>query len=134
MLARFSQAQIDFLREREVCRLATASKDATPQVTPVIYALDVDAFVIAVDYGTKKLANLRENPRASLVVDEYVGDGNQAIMIQGACAVIERGPEYLRLLHILFERFEYYREHPWSEGEAPILRIVPEKIVAWGVA
>jgi nitroimidazol reductase NimA-like FMN-containing flavoprotein (pyridoxamine 5'-phosphate oxidase superfamily) len=103
-----------------------------PHVTPVIYALDGEAFVIAVDYGTKKLANLRENPKVSLVVDEY-GDGNTAIMIQGECAIMEKGSEYLRLLRILLERFQYYREHPWSEGEAPILRIVPEKIVVWGL-
>lgn len=131
-MAKLSREQVKFLKSSEVCRLATVSKDGMPQVTPVIYALDGDAFVIAVDYGTKKLANLRENPKASLVVDEY-GNGNKAIMIQGRCVILERGPEYLRLLHILFERFEYYRNNPWGEGESPILRIVPVKIVAWGL-
>ena len=58
------------LEGADVCRLATASKDGMPHVTPVIYALDGDKVVIAVDYGTKKLANLRENPKASLVVDD----------------------------------------------------------------
>jgi PPOX class probable F420-dependent enzyme len=132
VLVNFSKGQVDFLKSHEVCRLATASKDGMPHVTPVIYALDGNAFVIAVDYGTRKLANLKENPKASLVVDDY-GDGNKAIMIQGGCAILERGAEYLRLLHILLERFEYYRKNPWGDGEAPILRIVPEKIVAWGL-
>jgi len=103
-----------------------------PHVTPVIYALDGEAFVIAVDYGTRKLANLRENPKTSLVVDEY-GEDNRAVMIQGRCEIVERGAEYLRLLHVLFERFEYYRKNPWGEGEAPILRIATEKVVAWGI-
>jgi nitroimidazol reductase NimA-like FMN-containing flavoprotein (pyridoxamine 5'-phosphate oxidase superfamily) len=131
-LVDFSGRQVDFLKSHEVCRLATASKEGMPHVTPVIYALDGDAFVIAADYGTKKLANLRENGKASLVVDEY-GEGNKGIMVQGECAILEKGAEYLRLLHILFERFEYYRKNPWGEGEAPILRIVPKKVVAWGL-
>jgi len=111
--------------------LATASKKGVPHVVPIIYALDGDAFVIAVDYHTKKLTNLRENPKAALVVDEY-GKGNKGIMVQGDCAILEKGPEYVRLLHILFDRFEYYRKNPWGEGESPILRIVPTKVAAWG--
>ena len=131
-MVNFSKGQVDFLKSHEVCRLATASKDGMPHVTPVIYALDGDALVIAADYGTKKVANLRENPKASLVMDEY-GEGNKGIMIQGECTILERGTEYLRLLQILFEKFGYYRKNPWGEGEAPILRIVSEKIVAWGL-
>ncbi len=97
----------------------------------MIYALDGDAFVVAIDYGTKKLTNLKENPFASLVVDEY-GRKHRAIMIQGRCGVLERGAEYKRLLHILFQRFEYYRANPWGEGEAPIIRVLPDKVASWG--
>ena len=131
-MARLDAAELGFLREREVCRFATASKSGVPQVTPVIYALDGDAFVIAVDYGTKKLANLRENPVASLVVDEYTGR-HRAVVVQGRCEVLERGKEYKRLLQILFDRFEYYRSNPWKEGESPILRVTPDKVVSWGL-
>lgn len=51
--------------------MTTASKDAQPHVVPIIYAMDGQDIIIAVDYGTKKLKNLRENPEAALVVDEY---------------------------------------------------------------
>jgi PPOX class probable F420-dependent enzyme len=132
VLANFTPEQVKFLKSHDVCRLATASKDGMPHVTPVIYALDGDALVVAADYGTKKLANLKENPKVSLVVDEY-GESNKGLMVQGECTTLERGAEYLRLLHILFDRFEYYRKNTWGEGEAPILRIVPEKIVVWGL-
>ena len=117
------------LSANEVCRFATVSKDGAPQVTPVIYALDGDSFVIAVDYGTKKLKNLRENKDIALVVDEY--SPNKAVMIEGSCEILERGKEYLRLLHVLFDRFEYYRKNPWGEGESPILKIKPVKAVSW---
>lgn len=130
-MTKLSKEQVKFLKSQDVGRLATASKDAMPHVVPIIYALDGDAFVIAIDYKTKKLANLRANPKAALVVDQF-GKGNKGIMIQGECAILERGREYARLLHILFDRFEYYRKNPWGEGESPILRIVPTKVAAWG--
>lgn len=121
--------QVSFLKDRELCRLATASKDGKPHVVPVIYALDGENIIVAVDYGTKKLKNLRENGRVALVVDEY--HPNKAVVIEGECEILERGKEYLRLLRILFDRFEYYRDNPWGEGESPILKIKPTSAVSW---
>jgi len=121
--------QLSFLQSHELCRLATVSRDAKPHVVPVIYALDGEDLVIAVDYGTKKLRNLRQNRRVALVVDEY--EPNKGVMVEGECDVIERGKEYLRLLHVLFDRFEFYRRNPWGEGESPILKVKPTKAVMW---
>jgi len=118
-----------FLKDHEVCRLATASKDARPHVVPVIYALDGESIIVAIDYGTKKLKNIRENGNIALVVDEF--NPNRAVMVEGECEVLERGKEYLRLLQILFDRFAHYRNNPWSEGESPILKIRPIKAVMW---
>lgn len=121
--------QLDFLKAHEVCRLATASRDARPHVVPVIYAVDGEDVVVAIDYKTKKLKNVRENRKVSLVVDDY--SPNHAVMVEGDCEVLEKGKEYLRLLQVLFDRFEYYRKNPWGEGESPILKIRPTKAVSW---
>ena len=121
--------QLAFLRAHEVCRLATASRDARPHVVPVIYALDGESVVVAVNYGTKKLRNLRENRKVALVVDDY--HPNHAVMVEGDCEVLEKGKEYLRLLRLLFDRYEYYSKNPWKEGESPILKIKPTKAVSW---
>lgn len=121
--------QLNFLKGHELCRLATASRDARPHVVPVIYAVDGENIIIAVDYGTKKLGNLRQNKRVALVVDEYAP--NRAVMVEGECEILERGKEYLRLLQVLFDRFEYYRKNPWGEGESPILKVKPTKAVMW---
>jgi nitroimidazol reductase NimA-like FMN-containing flavoprotein (pyridoxamine 5'-phosphate oxidase superfamily) len=121
--------ELSFLQDHELCRLATASKDAKPHVVPVIYAIDGENVVIAVDYGTKKLANLRQNKRVALVVDEF--KPNKGLLVEGECEVMERGKEYIRLLQILFDRFESYRKNPWGEGESPILKIRPTKAVMW---
>ena len=121
--------QLSFLKSHEVCRLATASRAAKPHIVPVIYAVDGEDIIVAVDYGTKKLKNLRENKQVALVVDEY--RPNKAVMVEGECEVLERGKEYLRLLKVLFDRFEYYRKNPWDEGESPILKVRPVKAVMW---
>ena len=121
--------QLEFLKSHEVCRLATASRSAIPHVVPVIYTLDGEDIIIAVDYGTRKLKNLQENKKVALVVDDY--RPNRAVMVEGDCEILERGKEYLRLLQLLFDRFEFYRKNPWGEGESPILRIKPTKAVSW---
>jgi nitroimidazol reductase NimA-like FMN-containing flavoprotein (pyridoxamine 5'-phosphate oxidase superfamily) len=123
---------LDYLRKHELGRLATASTDARPHVVPVMYAMDGDDVVIAIDYGTKKLKNLRENKMVALVVDEYgPGGGISGVMLQGTCEMTEKGKEYLRLLKVLFDRFEVYRKNPWGEGESPIVKIHVEKCVVW---
>jgi len=120
-----------YLNKHELGRFATASKDCMPHVTPVVYAMDGEDVVVAVDYGTKKLANLKANPQAALTVDSSRPNGG--VMIQGKCLIYERGQEYLRLQKILFERFDFYRKNPWGEGESPILKVVPSKVVSWGL-
>jgi nitroimidazol reductase NimA-like FMN-containing flavoprotein (pyridoxamine 5'-phosphate oxidase superfamily) len=121
--------ELSFLKSHELCRLATVSKNSRPHVVPVIYAIDGENIVIAIDYGTKKLKNLKENNKVALVVDEY--RPNHAVMVEGDCEILERGKEYLRLLQILFGRFEYYRRNPWGEGESPILKVKPTKAIMW---
>ena len=128
-MAALKPREVKFLLAHELCRLATASKDGRPHVVPVVYALDGESIVIAVDYKTKKLKNMRENPKVALVVDEH--SPNRGLMVEGDCEIFERGKEYLRLLQILFDRFVYYRRNPWGEGESPILKIRPTKAVMW---
>jgi len=128
---KFTTKERAFLKANEVCRLATASKEGRPQVTPVMYVLDGTGFVVAVDYGTKKLKNVRENPNVALVVDKL--RPTRAVTIEGTCKVHERGAEYLRLLELLMNKFEFYKKNPWGEGESPIFRITPTKAVSWGL-
>jgi uncharacterized protein len=128
-MATLSKRQVDFLKSHELCRLATASKEGRPHVVPVIYAMDGQDIIIAVDYATRKLKNLRENREVALVVDDY--NPNRGVMVEGRCEILERGKEYLRLLQVLYDRFEFYRRNPWKEGESPILKVHPSKAVLW---
>lgn len=116
-----------------VYRLATASEQSFPHVTPVCHAFDGSVFFIASDYGAKKLKNIAENPQVCLVVDEYSDrwGHNQGVMVQGVAEILEAGEEYRRALQLLFRKFPGYRANPWREAEAPIIKVRPTTVVSW---
>lgn len=128
-MAIFNKRELDFLKSHELGRLATASKTGFPHVVPIVYAMDGHDIIIAVDYGTKKLRNIRENNHVALVTDESVS--HRGLMVEADCEILERGKEYLRLLQILYDAIEYYRKNPWNEGESPILKLHVTKAVYW---
>lgn len=131
---KFSNLEKNFLERNEACRVATCSQNRTPHVVPVSYLFENGTFYFATDYGTKKLQNIMSNPKVALSVDVYSSIGNKAVCIQGKAHVIDRGEEFERLYKIFYRRFEWVREDPWTEGEAPFVRVEPIRKVSWGLA
>jgi uncharacterized protein len=128
----FSRAEKDFLGRNEACRIATCH-DSVPHVVPVSYVFDDGAFYIATDYGTKKYENIKENGRVALTVDVYSSVGNKAVCVQGRAEIIEKGKEFARLYKMFHARFEWVRDDPWEEGEAPFLKVIPTNKISWGL-
>lgn len=66
--------------EAMVARLATADRSGRPHLVPIVFAVDGDTVVSAVDHKPKsttslrRLANIAENPTVALLVDEYGED------------------------------------------------------------
>jgi len=133
-MVQFSEAEKNYIETNTTCRLATASRDNMPHVTPVVYVFDGKHFFIAIDYGEKKLKNLKENSKCALVIDDRTRFRGRGIMIQGMVEILERGEDYRYALKILFDKFEMYRKNPWGEGESPILKITPLRKASWGIA
>jgi nitroimidazol reductase NimA-like FMN-containing flavoprotein (pyridoxamine 5'-phosphate oxidase superfamily) len=129
----FLEAEKRFLKHREVCRVATSHND-TPLVTPVNFVFDDDGFFyFATDYDTKKYRNLKKNKKSALVVDVYNSSvDNKAVIVQGVVEFVERGEEFQRLYNIFHEKFDWVREEPWKEGEAPFVKVKPLHKVSWG--
>ena len=128
----FSKAERDFLGRNEACRLATC-RNSVPHVVPVSCVFEDGAFYIATDYETKKYKNIKENKRVALTVDVYSSTGNKAVCVQGRAEIIEKGKEFARLYKVFHDRFEWVREDPWEEGEAPFLKVTPTGKVSWGL-
>lgn len=128
----YSKKERDFLVRNEACRIAT-SHDNIPHVVPVSYVFKNGAFYIATDYDTRKYKNIKENDKVALAVDVYSSLGNKAMCVQGRAEIIEKGTEFATLYKVFHRRFEWVRQDPWAEGEAPFLKVTPTGKVSWGL-
>jgi len=128
----FSRIEIQFLRSNEICRVATC-KNNLPHVTPVSYIFNDGKFYFATDYNTVKYANLKKNNRISLVVDTVENNKNSAIVTMGITIFIHRGKKFENLYDLFYDRFEWVRDDPWKQGEAPFVMVIPKSKVSWGI-
>lgn len=127
-----------FLAEQRVARLATANAAGRPHVVPICYALRADTVYFTIDEkpkrGTrlKRLANLRANPYAALVVDHYEEDWARLgwVMVHGRAEVLESGPEHDRAQADLRERYPQLAAMR-IEG-LPVVAIRIERASSWG--
>ena len=113
-------------------RLAT-SHGNVPHVKPVSFVYDENSIFVATDYKTRSFANIKGNPNVSLAMDIYRPGQHKAVCVQGKSEIIEEGSEFKRIYGIFYEKFEWVRRDPWEENEAPFLKIIPKKIVSWGL-
>jgi pyridoxamine 5'-phosphate oxidase family protein len=116
-MSAFTDRELDYLSERRperLGRIATVGKDDTPHVVPVgwrfnreLDSIDVGGMNLA---RTKKFKDVRRNGRASIVIDELESIDPwrpRGIEVRGRAEAIE--------------------------GERPLIRIHPERIVSWGL-
>lgn len=134
-IVKFTEAEKRFLRRNEVCRVATSYNDV-PHVTPVTYIIDHNgSFYFAIDYKSKKYRNLEKNKRIALEVDDTykASVNNKAVVVRGEAEFIEKGEEFRRLYNLFYKKFEWVKEDPFKEGEAPFVRVKPLYKVSWGL-
>jgi PPOX class probable F420-dependent enzyme len=131
---------VDMLRTARVGRLATANLDGQPLVVPVCFALVDDTIYSAVDLKPKRtrelrrVRNVRENPRVSLVVDEYDDEDwtkLRWVMLEGTAAVMADGPERESALAALVEKYAQYAAMDLVRTAGDVLAIIPARVVAW---
>jgi PPOX class probable F420-dependent enzyme len=129
-----------FLAEQRVARLATADAAGRPHVVPICYALRGNTVYFTIDEKPKKrpgarlkrLANLRENPSAALVVDRYDEDWSRLgwVMVQGRAEVLEAGPEH-DLAQVSL-RARYPQLVTMRIEELPVVAVRLDHVVSWG--
>lgn len=128
----FSKKEIQFLCSNEICRVATCN-ERLPHVTPVSYIFSEGKFYFATDYNTLKYTNLKKNNKISLVVDTNEDNKNKAVVTQGTAKFIHRGKNFEKLYNLFHNRFDWVRQDPWKEGEAPFVMVIPNRKVSWGI-
>ena len=118
------------LAAARVARLATAA----PRVVPVTFAVVGTTIVHAVDHKPKatralaRLADLRADPRASLLVDHYDDadwDALWWVRADGVARVLDDAPE---LVDALVDKYPQYRER---RPAGPVVALDVERITGW---
>jgi len=128
----FSDKEKEFLNSMEECRIAT-SHDNISHVKPVSYIFENEQFLIATDYDTRMYKNVKSNPNVALSIDVYKHSGHKAVLIQGNVKIIERREEFSKNFKKFHDKFEWVRNEPWGENEAPFLEITPFSKTSWGL-
>ena len=129
-----------FLAGQRVARLATADAAGRPHVVPICYAFRGNTVYFTIDEKPKKrpgarlkrLANLRQNPSAALVVDRYDEDWSRLawVMMQGRAEVLEGGAEHDLAQESLRARYPQLATMR-IEG-LPVVAVRVDHVTSWG--
>jgi PPOX class F420-dependent enzyme/OxyR family protein len=117
----FSAAELAYLGERHLGRLATLGTDGSPHVVPVGFFYDAARDALAIGgrgFATsRKYHDVLGDPRVALVIDDMVGEGRLRMLeIRGRAEVLASGG---RTLSPAFDE--------------PYIVVRPERIVAMGL-
>ena len=122
--------------------LATADAAGRPHVVPVCYAFDEGALYFVADEKPKRTAartlkrlrNLRENPHAALVVDEWDEDWTRLawVMVRGPARVETDPAARTEALARLRVRYPQYDAMRLDDAHAhPLVRLTAAHVVTW---
>jgi len=135
-----TEAQRRFLGAQRVARFASADARGRPHVLPVCFALDGDSVYFSIDekpkrvgaWRLKRMRNIAENPRVSLVADRYDENWSRLgwVMVQGRAEVLAAGGEHDAAQALLRARYPQYRS--MRIEELPVVAVRIERASSWG--
>ena len=124
-MSAFTPAEIDYLRQQTLGRIATVGPDNRPHVTPVtfFYNAEEDAIDVGGAFfgGTQKWRDARGNPNVTVLVDDVIPSPRRAraLEVRGVAEIHDTGGEAI---------------NPRFPNFAPqFFRIRPTRIVSWGL-
>jgi len=133
-MVKLSPKQVEFLNKQAVGRVVTVSLKGELHAVPVCYVFDEGNIYFASDYGAKKVRNLKENRKVSIIIDQYFEDWSKlkGILIQGEAELLEKGPEFRKSRDLLHEKYPQYMDMPIKEEECLIVKIKTSRVSRWG--
>ena len=126
---RFGQAR--------VVRLATVGSAGSPHLVPIVFAINGDDLITAVDHKPKRtlalrrLANIAENPHVSVLADHYTEDWNQLWWARAdglAELLTPDTPGFTEALDHLVARYDQYQQR---RPEGPVIRVEVHRWSGW---
>jgi pyridoxamine 5'-phosphate oxidase family protein len=121
----FTEAEIKYLREHPLGRLATIGPDGAPQVHPIAFWVDWEIGVLKIGgpelAKSQKFRNVRADSRVSLVVDDQsetpnpIGQTGRGIEIRGEIEIVNP-------------------EEPLVPGfSTETMHLYPKRIISWNI-
>jgi PPOX class probable F420-dependent enzyme len=122
-----------------VARLATVTAHGSPHLVPVCFALLGDVVYSAVDHKPKRtsqlrrLANLRADGRACLLVDEYSEDWTALwwVRLDGQGRIVSDPAECARARAALVRKYQQYAE---QSPDGPALAVTVTRWTGWSAS
>lgn len=119
-----------------VARLATVAPDGGPHLVPVVFALRDDVVYTAVDAKPKttqrlrRLANIEQNPRVSLLVDHYADDWARLwwVRVDGIALIHREGNALQAGYDLLRAKYRQYQSVPLN---GPVIAVAVRRWSSW---
>jgi pyridoxamine 5'-phosphate oxidase family protein len=120
-MSRFSEAEISYMSEQRLGRLATVDAKGRPHVVPVTFRYNPDLDTIDIgghDFAKrKKFRDVRQTGVAAFVVDDVRPPWNPRFLeVRGRAETLDDGGS------AIMDAFD-----------PEIIRIYPERVVSWGL-
>ena len=139
-LEELSEDRAQWLAAAPSAHLATADASGAPHVIPICYAFDGRVLFSVLDQKPKRaqltrlrrVRNIQENPRVSLVVDHYEEDWRRLgyILVMGMAELLFDGREHDAAVRLLRQKYSQYRAMDLDSN--PVIKITPQRVVCWG--
>jgi len=68
-----------------------------------------------------------------LVVDTTENNKNKAVVTRGITTFIHKGRKFQNLYDMFYNKFDWVKNDPWKEGDAPFIEVIPKTKVSWGL-
>ena len=128
------------IRSARTAHLATSDKSGQPHVIPICFVCDGKCFYSPIDEKPKRtvpsklkrLKNIRENPKVSLVIDHYDEDWRKLayVLVFGKARIVQSGEKHRRAVQLLRKKYPQYRS--MAIHERPMIAITANRVVSWG--
>lgn len=128
------------VRSARVAHLATADKTGQPHVIPICFAFDGKYFYSPIDekpkrtapQKLKRLRNIKDNPRVSLIIDHYEENWSKLgyLLVVGKARVLLGGARHRKAVQLLRRKYPQYRR--MAIDKRPIICFTPHTLRAWG--
>ena len=129
------------LETARVARLATLDAERRPHAVPICFAYDGSVFYSAIDRKPKRVApnrlarleNIKETPHVAFLVDQYDEDWTRLwyVLVRGEAELVSASAEQKHAIQRLRAKYPQYDTDMLAD-DAPVLRITPVRITAWG--